>query len=308
MIYNEINGVKEITHVKVTSFVLMVAFIETILSFITAVFTLILFGITLIVTPFNSYNTIIASLNIALVVISPLISFFITLSVGYFSILLYNFLAPRIGGIKIGLNGKDLTHLPLLSFSLILALIETAWAVIISLLILALLPSLNIILNYIPINFLAYINVYLPLNPIKIALLNPLSIIELPVAAFIIGFFYNSVIALSYNYVGSKLGKIQLEFRQIKYSLYELKNVPVIPVAIAVGAILGVLGFIVEIITLIGLINFITSSNTGSLLSLLIFRSNTIIYLIPYFIIITLAAVIYNYLTQIIGGIKLKMN
>lgn len=307
---NKISGVKEIKSVIISPFALMASSIEAILAFITAVSTLIVFETTTIMTQYNIYNGVITSLDVAFIIISPITGFFITLAVSYFSILLYNTLTPRVGGIKFDLNGDDLNQLPILSFSLILAIIETIWAFIIGLFIIAALPSFNVLLHTsIPniITTITHINT-LQLSPIReLRVINPLIIIELPIAVFIIGFTYNVLIALLYNYIGSKISKFKLKFVKINKSLYELKSIPVFSIALGAGVILAVLGFLVEIITLIGLIDLITFSTAGNTLTTFIFRSEVIIYFIPTFIIVTLVAVFYNLLAPIIGGIKLKM-
>ncbi len=306
---NEITGVREIKSVKITPFALISSSIEAILAFLNAVLILIIFEATTIMTQYNIYSGVITGLELAFIIISPISGFFLTLAVSYFSILLYNILTPRIGGLKLGLNGDELTHIPLLSFALILAIIEAVWAFIIGLLLVAALPILNALLHTSTPIITTIINV----NTLTISLItetgtmSSLLIIGLPIAVFIIGFTYNILIALFYNYLGSKVAKVRLEFVKINASVYELKSVPVLPIALAAGVVLAALGFLVELISLIGLVDLVTLSTAGNFLSAFAFRSDVIIYLIPYMIIVTLVAVLYNYLAPLIGGIKLEM-
>ena len=299
---NKIIGVKEIKSIEITSFSLMASSIEAIIAFLTAVFTLIIFEASTVISHFNIYSNVITSFDVAFIIISPISGFFIILAVSYFSILLYNTLTPLVGGVKIGLDGEGITHIPLLSFALILAIIEGIWAFIIGLLIVSVLPVLNTLLHTSTPIIATIININtLGLNPIKeTSVISPL---------LIIGFTYNILIALLYNYFGPKIGKFKLEFVNINKSVYELKSIPLnlVPIALATGIVLAALGFLVELMSLIGLIDLVTLSNLGNLLGSFAFRGDVIIYVIPTFIIVTLVAVFYNYLVPIIGGVKLEM-
>ena len=309
---NKIIGVKEIKSIEITPFSLMASSIEAILAFLTAVFTFIIFETSTIIGHLNIYSNVITSFDVAFIIISPISGFFIILAVSYFSILLYNTLTPLVGGVKIGLDGDEITNIPLLSFALILAIIEGIWAFIIGLLIVSILPVLNNLLHTSTPIIATIININtLGLNPIKeTSVISPLLIIGLPLAVFIMGFTYNILIALLYNYFGPKIGKFKLEFVNVNKSVYELKSIPLnlVPIALATGIILAALGFLVELMSLIGLIDLVTLSNLGNLLGSFAFRGDVIIYIIPTFIIVTLVAVFYNYLVPIIGGVKLEMD
>ena len=112
-------------------------------------------------------------------------------------------------------------------------------------------------------------------------------IIGLPIMVFVFGFIWNALFALFYNYIVTRVAKIQLEFAQITENLHELKHIPVIPTALAVALVY----------TLLGLIFGILSGNYGE------FISNFIIY----FIETALIALLYNYLAPKIGSIKLNL-
>jgi len=52
-------------------------------------------------------------------------------------------------------------------------------------------------------------------------------IIGLPIMVFVFGFIWNALFAIFYNYLVTRVAKIQLEFSQISENLHELKNIPV---------------------------------------------------------------------------------
>jgi hypothetical protein len=118
-------------------------------------------------------------------------------------------------------------------------------------------------------------------------LVSLLLIIGLPIMAFVFGFIWNALFALFYNYIVTRVAKIQLEFSQITGSLHELKQIPVLPTALAVAIVYALLGVISGII----------SGNYGE------FISDFIIY----FIETALIALLYNYLAPKIGSIKLNL-
>ncbi|HNR25736.1 MAG TPA: hypothetical protein PKI66_03355, partial [Methanobacteriaceae archaeon] len=119
------------------------------------------------------------------------------------------------------------------------------------------------------------------------AIVSLVLIIGLPIMAFVFGFIWNALFALFYNYLVSRVAKIQLEFGQITGSLHELKHIPVLPTALSVALVF----------TLLGLISGILSKNYGE------FISNFVVY----FIETALIALLYNYLAPRIGSIKLNL-
>jgi hypothetical protein len=53
--------------------------------------------------------------------------------VSFFSVMLYNVLVPRLGGVKLELEGNEVEKIPVISFSLILSAIGAIWAFIVGL-------------------------------------------------------------------------------------------------------------------------------------------------------------------------------
>ena len=62
--------------------------------------------------------------------------------------MLYNALVPRLGGIKLELDGKDIVKIPVISYSLILSAIGAIWAFIVGLVLAAVIsPVFSLLSN-----------------------------------------------------------------------------------------------------------------------------------------------------------------
>jgi hypothetical protein len=145
-------AIKEIKHVKIAPFALVTASINVILAFIAAIVLLIIFGLVSAFAPQNPIiGRYIVSLGVGLIFILPISAFFITLAVNFFYALLYNSLVPRLGGIKLGLEGDEVTEIPVISFALILSSIGAIMALIVGIFLAALiLPLLSFLSGSIP--------------------------------------------------------------------------------------------------------------------------------------------------------------
>ncbi|MGV8143584.1 MAG: hypothetical protein ACP5OJ_03100 [Methanothermobacter sp.] len=303
-------NIKEIKSVNITPFTLMTATINAVLAFIAAIVYLILFGIVGAFLP--NFGASLALLGVALIIILPISAFFIGLTTNFFSAFLYNGLVSRVGGVKLGLDGSDLTEIPVVSFSLILAVIEAIWAFIIGLFLAALV-----------VPFASFMSSAIPLISQEIANASNMTgttvptgsavgvagavgalilIIGLPITVFIVGFIGHALTAIFYNYIATKAAKIKLEFAAIAESLHELKSIPVVPAALAVSIVMAIWGLIFGIISLIGL-----SAQGYALSGVITLVSDIVRNFIMYFIITALVAIIYNYLAPKIGGIKLNL-
>jgi hypothetical protein len=127
--------VKEIKSVKLTPFTKMSALIHGILGFVAAVLLLIVLTIvqvTGVVPDLGQFN-VVTGIGIPLIILLPIGAFFSAIAVSFFSIILYNALVPRLGGIKLGLEGSEVENIPVVSFALILAAIAAIWAFIVGL-------------------------------------------------------------------------------------------------------------------------------------------------------------------------------
>lgn len=292
--------IKEIKSVKLTSFTKMSASIYAILGFVAALVVLI----SLIIVqaagftnqlspPFAQFNWV-TGLGIPLIILLPLGAFLITLSVSLLSAMFYNVLVPRLGGIKLELEGEDIVKIPVISFSLILSAIGAIWAFIIGLLMAAFISPIITLISSSPIATNITANLTNATGTtVDSSALGPagiivalLLVIGLPIMVFVFGFIWNALFALIYNYIVTRVAKIKLEFANITGNLFELKHIPVIPTALAVALVYAILG-------LLGIL----SGNYGE------FITNFIMYFIETAII----ALAYNYLAPRIGTVKLNL-
>lgn len=257
-------------------------------------------------------------MGVASVVILPITAYFLIMAVSFFSGLLYNRITSQLGGIKLGLDNNEITQIPVRTFSLIIASIEAVWMFIVGLfLAAAIIPFTNIIINV--INTITYtiaraidisgvtllINTILGTNGVTLALI---LIIGLPLLAFVSGIVSNGLFAIFYNYIATKIIRMQLDLEVIYETLHEIKSLPVVPSAAPLsGAVFGAFGVIMGLITLLSLA--VTGNPTvGNIVSdLTIIILNGISYFVGYFLIFALIAVIYNFLAPKIGGIKLYL-
>jgi len=293
---------KEIKKVKLTPFTRMSASIYAILGFVAAVILLIILtivqavGLLPSVIPQVGHFNFVTGLGIPLIILLPIGAFLVTVTVSFISAMLYNILVPKLGGIKLELEGIDVVKIPVVSFALILSAIGAIWAFIAGLIMAAVITPIFSFLLTSPLtaNITANItNTTGTAIPSSTAIgtagiiLILLLVIGLPILAFVFGFIWNALFALFYNYLVTRVTKIKLEFAKITEDLHELKNIPVLPTALAVALVF----------TLLGIISGILSQNFAQ------FITN----FIQYFIETAIIALSYNYLAPRIGTIKLNL-
>jgi hypothetical protein len=278
--------VKEIKSVKLASFTKMSALIYAILGFVAAIVLLIILIIVQaagLVPQLGQFN-IVTGLGIPLIIILPIGAFLTTLAASFLSAMLYNMLVPKLGGIKLELDGKDIVKIPVIPFTLILSAIGAIWALIAGLLMAAFITPLFSVISTSPIaaNITANITnttgTTIPNDAFGIAgvILPLLLVIGLPIMAFVFGFIWNALFALFYNYIVTRVAKIKLEFNKITGNLHELKHIPVVQTALAVALVYA----------LLGIISGILNKNYGEFITNFVF----------YFIQTALIALLYNYL------------
>ena len=144
--------IKEIKSVKLTPFTKMSASIHGILGLITAIVlfvALVIVQATGVITQLGQFN-VVSGLGVPLIILLPIGAFFITIMVSFFSALIYNTLVPRIGGIKLGLEGNDVENIPVISFALILASIGAIWAFIVGLILAAVISPIFSLITTLP--------------------------------------------------------------------------------------------------------------------------------------------------------------
>jgi hypothetical protein len=291
-------NVKEIKSVKLTPFTRMSASIYGVLGFVAALGMLIALTIMQAFMPQLGQFNVVAALGVPIIILFPIGAFFSTIVISFFSVMVYNALVPKLGGIKLELDGKNVEKIPVISFALILSVIGAVWAFIAGLVLAAVISPVFSLLSTIgttpeAAEIAANItNATGGAMPTGVALgtagivVSLVLIIGLPIMIFVFGFIWNALFALFYNYLVTRVAKIQLEFSQISESLHELKNIPVIPTALAVALVYALLG-------LLGIL----SGNYAD------FITN----FVQYFIGTALIALLYNYLAPKIGSIKLNL-
>lgn len=294
-------NIKEIKSVKLTPFTRMSALIYGILGLIGALVMLVALTIIQVsgVLPQLGQFNLVTGLGVPLIVLLPIGAFLSTVVVSFVSAMLYNALVPRLGGVKLELDGNEVLKIPVISFSLILSAIGAVWAFIAGLVLAAVISPVFSLMGAVSsmpgaANITANITnasgAAMPTGAeVGTAgiLVSLVLIIGLPILVFVFGFIWNALFAIFYNYIVTRVAKIQLEFSQITENLHELKQIPVLPTALAVALVF----------TLLGLISGIMTGNYGE------FITNFIMY----FIETALIALLYNYLAPKIGSIKLNL-
>jgi hypothetical protein len=290
--------VKEIKSIKLTPFTKMSASIYGIMGLIAAIalfIALVIIQATGVISQLGQFN-LVTGLGVPLIILLPIGAFFATITVSFFSVLLYNTLVPRIGGIKLEINGNDVENIPVVSFALILSAIGAIWAFIIGLVLAAVVSPLFSLIGTLPeaanitANFTNVTGAALPsgvdFGAVGV-IVTLLLIIGLPILVFVFGFIWNALFAIFYNYLVTRVAKIKLEFASISGTLKELKHIPVLQTALAVALVYAILGIIFGIL----------SKNYTEFLT----------NFVQYFIQTALIAILYNYLAPRIGSIKLNL-
>ncbi len=290
--------IKEIKSLKLTPFTRMSAVIYGILGFIAALVMLV--GLVIVqvaglIPELGNFN-VATGFGVPLIILLPIGAFFFTIVASFFSAMLYNLLVPRLGGIKLELEGNEVLKIPVISFSLITSAIGAIWAIIAGLVLAAAFSPLFSLMSALPeaanitTNITTATGATIPSGAefgVASVFVSLVLVIGLPIMVFVFGFIWNALSALFYNYIVTRVAKIQVEFNQITGNLHEIKQIPVLPTALAVALVF----------TLLGLISGILSGNYGE------FISNFILY----FIETALIALLYNYLAPKIGSIKLNL-
>ncbi|MDD3985286.1 MAG: hypothetical protein PHY59_05260 [Methanobacterium sp.] len=223
-----------------------------------------------------------------LIIFLPIGAFFITILVGFFSVLVYNILVPKLGGLKLEFDGDVVKKIPVISFALIISAITAIWAFIMGLVLAAVITPMYSLISTMPDNNItSAAGVNLPSGSGFEAIFIVALIIGLPILVFVFGFIYSAIIAILYNYVVSRVAKISLKFEAINRDLNELKNIPLLQNALVIGLMSAIIGIIHSII----------------------FQNYTefIYNFVIYFAVVALMAYIYNFLAPKIGSIKVKL-
>ena len=290
--------VKEIKHVRAAPFTLMTSVIHAILAFIVAILLLLGLGVLAAIPQLSAISGVLLTLGVALVILIPLTSFFYNIVGAFVMALLYNVLAPKVGGIKLGMEGEEVRSIPVVSYALIMACISAILTFILGLYVgLAGAPVLTLVSAIIPQVTDATGAVMAMFGGIWAVFW----IILMPILVFIFSFIGMALYALFYNVLIPKVGGMKLIFAEAGTD-FELTNIPAIPAALALAVVQAVFGL------LQGLLNLIQYGMLGDVVTGLVALIVQIISsFIITFIFIALATIIYNLLQPKIGGVKLQL-
>jgi hypothetical protein len=301
--------VKEIKSVELVPFTLMTSSISAILALIYAIILLITFGAIAAFIPMA--GLVLASFGISMIILFPLGTFLVYITISFVTALIYNMLVPRLGGVKLGLEGNEIKQLPVVSFALILAAVGAVWAFIIGLFMaLLLVPMTTLISTLIPLaagaaaNATNMTNATLPTGAAVgtggvIAAL--ILIIGLPIMVFIFGFIGHALAAIIYHFIIPKVGGERLELAQAG-TAHEITSIPVVAASLAIASVATIFGIIEGIISLInGLMIGSAAMGVGGLIG------NIIGAFIGTFIMVAIITIIYNFLATRIGGVQLGL-
>lgn len=295
--------VKEIKEIKIVPFTLMSSSISAILAFIGAIIFALAVGIIAAVLPpqLAPFGSALTGLGITAIIAYPILTFLVGLSTVFLSVLLYNLLVPRVGGVKLTMDGNSVAEIPIVPFALILSIIMAIWTFIVGLLITtAVLPITGFIGTAIPM-FANVTNATVTGAGFGalVAFGALFFIIILPILVFIFGFIGHALTALFYNFIATRVAKIQLNFTTVTGSWFDLTEIPIVPAALALAVISAVWGLIQ------GILNIGAAGDIATGIIALI--ANIIVSFIWTFIVVAIAVFLYNFLAPRIGTVKLAL-
>lgn len=305
--------VKEIKHIPVAPYTLMNSSIQSIFAFIFAILFVLAFGLLAALIPgLSALGGTLALIGVGVIILAPLTVFFLNVLWSFVLALVYNLLAPKVGGVKLGLEGNDLKTIPVVPLSLIMACISTVFAFIFGLyLALAFTPIFTLISTATPViatalaNATNATNMTIPTGDVIGAagwVFALTFIILVPIVTFISTFIGAALFAIFYNALAPRVGFAKLDFAAVSGNVFELVNIPAVPAALIMAVVFAIFGLIQGILNLISF--SIAGDAVGGVISLI---TSTIGNLVMYFIIVLLVAIFYNVLQPRIGGVKLEL-
>ena len=290
--------IKEIKHIKTAPFTLMTSAIHAVLAFIVAIILLLSLGVLAAIPELSAISGVLLTLGVALVILIPVTSFLYNIVGAFVIALLYNVLTPKVGGIKLGMEGEEVKSIPVVSYALIMACISAILTFILGLYVgLAGAPVLTLVSAIIP----QVTDATGALMAMFGGIWAVFWIILMPILVFIFSFIGMALYALFYNVLIPKIGGMKLIFAEAGTD-FELTNIPAVPAALALAVVQAVFGL------LQGLLNLIQYGMLGDVVAGVVALIVQIISsFIITFIFIVLAAIIYNLLQPKIGGVKLQL-
>jgi hypothetical protein len=296
---------KEIRSVELVPFTLMSSSIHAVMALIFAIIFVIAFGsISAFIPQSGNVLGIVTALGLGMIVIYPVGTFLVSVTVSFLTALFYNILAPRVGGIKLGFEGDEIKSIPVVAFSLIMAFIEAAWAFIVGLLLAAVLvPLAGVMGTMIPLvaNETVSSGVTASLGAFG-AFGSLFLIVGLPIIVFVMGFIGHALFAVFYNFLIPRVGGIKVELTQKIGAINEIKSIPVVPASIAIAVVFTIFGFIRGLLNLAGM--SMKGNVAAGVISLVV---TTVVYFVMYFILVAILTLLYNYLAPRIGGVEIGL-
>lgn len=297
--------IKEITSVRIVPYTLMSSSISAVLGLLYAIIILIVFGLVALFVPeVNQVMGLLASLGVALIIALPVATFFFSILSSFVMALIYNLLVPRIGGIKLGMDGKEVKSIPVVPVSLMLSLLYTVLTFIVMLVVA---PILAVLLEGAALAASTATVAIPELSGMGDAsgvgiILAIIMIIGVPIVVFITTFIYAVVVAFLYNLLAPRIGGVRLKMKLASHGFCEIKKIPPVPLALILAVVLTLVNFIFSLPTAA-----VNMASEGVAYGLGYLVGNTVGYLFVSFIIYALTAIIYNYLRPMIGGVEIKM-
>ena len=297
--------IKEITSVRIVPYTLMSSSISAVLGLLYAIIILIVFGLVALFVPeVNQVMGLLASLGVALIIALPVATFFFSILSSFVMALIYNLLVPRIGGIKLGIDGKEVKSIPVVPVSLMLSLLYTVLTFIVMLVVA---PILAVLLEGAALAASTATVAIPELSGMGDAsgvgiILAIIMIIGVPIVVFITTFIYAVVVAFLYNLLAPRIGGVRLKMKLASHGFCEIKKIPPVPLALILAVVLTLVNFIFSLPTAA-----VNMASEGVAYGLGYLVGNTVGYLFVSFIIYALTAIIYNYLRPMIGGVEIKM-
>ncbi|MCE5214451.1 MAG: hypothetical protein LLF83_07015 [Methanobacterium sp.] len=321
--------VKEIKSIELAPFTVMSASISAIIGFIYAILLLIAFGVLSAFLP--GAALIFASLGISMIILYPIGAFLVYTAFSFITAMIYNMFVPRLGGIKLGLEGDQVKSLPVMSFALISSAVAAVWALIIGLIMTALIfPLTTIVSTIIPLVMQLGVSVVnnatailsmsnatnLSVNATNFTAANLpngsvvgtggvvialMLIIGLPIVVFIGGFIASALAAIFYNFMIPRVGGLRLILASADKA-HEITNIPIVAASLAIASVALIFGIIMGIVQLI-----IIAAAGNAVLGIEVLIYDIIRYFLGTFIMVAIITIIYNFLAPRIGGVKLGL-
>ncbi|MGB9936160.1 MAG: hypothetical protein ACPK7O_00425 [Methanobacterium sp.] len=296
--------VKEIKSVDIVPYTLMTSTISAILALIGALIIILALGLVAAFLPpqLAPYVNLITGAGIAIIILYPVGAFLIGILTGFLTILLYNALVPRLGGIKLGMNGDEIENIPVVPLALISSAIVAVWAFIFGLIIAALIPLVTGIISTAALAGAVPASASLGNIGAASVIGALILIIGLPIIAFIFSFIAYAVMALVYNYIAVRVAKIKLKLSGIKESWFAIESIPPLPAALAVAVTFAIYQFIFNIPQAIA-----TIAQGAAIEGIIGLIVGLILNFIIYFIMTAIGTILYNFLAPKIDTIKLVL-